>query len=151
MKAIGAGMALLALGFMMFLLMPIIMPQAQDMLTTTQTQSFTNVSTTDSGTVTLTLTDPAYESRLTSITNITSSVSMDNPVVTAVSADGKTLTVAGLTPSTLRTLTVAYLVDATADFVGLNVLVRTMPTIIMIAGLGIGIVGVWQAASGRRS
>ena len=147
MGRIWAALGLVVLAGLLFLFLPIMLPQASAMLTKTETQSFNGVTTTQGNMVTLNLRQPVYKERLTSISSVTSSLSGDNPVVESVSADGKQITVSGMISNTQRDLVVAFDVSATEDFVGLDSVVTIVPIIVLIGALGIGISGVVQKRS----
>lgn len=148
MKSIAAGIGLILLGFLMFMFMPIMLPQAQDVLTATVTQTFADVETTSGTSATVTLTDEVYKDRVANVQSITGGEG-DTPAPSSLSANGKTLVITGLATSATRALVVPYLVDNTTDFTGLGNTISFAPTLIMLAGLGIGIYGVWNSSKSR--
>ena len=140
MKAIGVGIGLIFLAFLLYLFMPQITAGAHTIQTATVSQTFAGVITTSGTVATVTLTDEAWKGRIGSIGAISGGAG-DTPVASALAANGLALTVGGLATSATRALTVAYATDALTDYTGLSTAISASPVLVFLFGLGIGVYG----------
>ena len=125
-----AGIIMIMIAFVVF---PMVMTGAHEVLTDDETESFENVSTgTGETTATVTLSKSLYDNSTSSVTSITSDNANDDPTADSYNSSNKQLTVGGLAESATRTLTVAYESEATEGYTGLKSLVKIRPTLIFV-------------------
>jgi hypothetical protein len=132
----------------LMVIFPIIMTSTHDLQTDQASQVFADVITAGVTTVTVTLTQPIWNSDAAYVDSIVSDGQGDTP--TAVTAPASTkIVVGGLETSATRDLTVDYQVDALTDYTGMGALVGITPLLIWVSILGIVIAGIWFGIKGR--
>jgi len=153
MKIVGVTIGIIAVFAILFISLPLITPQVSNIITTEQSQSFPNVPTTSGTTVSLTLNDPLFQGRASSVVSVTSDSPNDssNLTVQAVSSDGKTITVGGLASSTTRNLVVKYRVEAPEEFTGFNQFMKLTPFLLGALAIGLCAIAGYQAVIRRNA
>jgi len=131
----------------MLLMFPLLLSGVHTTQTTKVTETTAGIVTTSGTSATLTLTTSAWQHRASVIT-IGSAGAGDTPAVSAVSVDGRTVTVTGLATSLTRVLTASYDVDALTDYTGMSTFVALIPFLVMIAAIGVLVFGAVNAFRG---
>lgn len=148
MKALGAGIGIIVIAFLLFFLMPFVLTGAHTLQTKVVSQTESGVITTAGTSATVVLTDVAWGSRIGSIGSISGGAG-DTPAASSLSVNGKTVVITGLATSATRALVIAYSTDNLTDFPMMSSAITMGLVIIFLAGLGLAIYGGYQSMQHR--
>ncbi len=135
--------------FIALIMFGLVMTGSHDILTDSDTDTFANVTTAVGVTsADVVLTSDLYNSAVSSVTSVTSSLITDVPVAATYTAGTNTLHVTGLTASETRTLTAVYDYGATDDYTGLTQIVKLGPLVLFLGLLALGVALIWKGIKG---